>query len=61
MGTIIVCIILIAIVVLVIRYLIKNKRNGKTACGTCNGCAYAANCHGGSTTTPSQHKRHKAA
>jgi len=43
--TIIVSLILLAVVALVIRKLLKDKKRGITSCGTsCSGCAMAGNC-----------------
>lgn len=47
LGTIIVGIILLAIVILVIKSMKKDKANGKSTCGCgCKGCANAQYCHG---------------
>ena len=50
LGTITVSILLLAIVGLVIRSLIVNKRKGRSACGCgcgCGNCPSAGICHGG--------------
>ncbi len=44
-GTIIVCVVLIAIIALIIRSLVKNRKRGKSSCGnSCAHCAMAGNC-----------------
>lgn len=44
--TILVCFILLVSVALVITYLIRNKRRGRTSCGcNCAGCALRGSCH----------------
>lgn len=46
LGTIIISAILIAVVFLIIRYLYKNKKKGKSLCaGGCSGCPMAGKCH----------------
>ncbi|MBQ1396914.1 MAG: FeoB-associated Cys-rich membrane protein [Clostridia bacterium] len=46
-GTIIVCLILLAIVALAVRHLVVNKKKGKTSCGCgCANCPSAGICHG---------------
>lgn len=46
-ATIIVCILLMAVVLLVISKLRKDKKAGKSACGCkCAGCPNASVCHG---------------
>lgn len=45
-GTIVICAGLLAVVAAIIRYLIRQKKQGKTSCGA--GCAHCANagcCH----------------
>lgn len=45
-GTIIVCIILIAIIGLIVAKIIKDKRKGKSSCGCgCANCAMRGQCH----------------
>ena len=45
-GTIALCIVLIAIVALIIRYLIRQKKQGKSSCGCgCAHCAMHGSCH----------------
>ena len=40
LGTIVVSLILIAVVALAVRTLIRNRKNGRSCCGTsCSGCA----------------------
>ena len=44
--TVLICAGLVAIVALVIAYLIKNKKAGKSSCGCgCSGCAMRDKCH----------------
>ena len=46
LSTIIVCIVLIAVVVLIINKMIKDKKKGKSSCGcNCAHCAMAGSCH----------------
>ena len=46
LGTILVVLALLAIVVLIIRKLLKNKRTGQTSCGCgCEHCALRDKCH----------------
>ena len=45
LSTIIVCIVLIAVVVLIINKMIKDKKKGKSSCGCgCSNCAMAGKC-----------------
>jgi cell division protein FtsW (lipid II flippase) len=45
-GTIIVCLVLIAIVALVVRSMIRKKKNGCTSCSCgCSGCAAQSKCN----------------
>ncbi|MBQ7129257.1 MAG: FeoB-associated Cys-rich membrane protein [Clostridia bacterium] len=45
-GTIIVCLILIAIVTAIIIFQVKQKREGKSSCGAnCAHCALNGKCH----------------
>ena len=45
-GTIIISAILLAIVVAIVRYLIRQKKQGKYSCGAnCAHCANACSCH----------------
>ena len=46
LATILVCSVLLVIAALVITYLIRNKKRGKTSCGcSCAGCALHSSCH----------------
>jgi len=46
LGTIIVTILLILIVTMIIRGMIKDKKQGKTTCGgNCGACAMCEYCH----------------
>ena len=45
-GTVVVTIILIAVVALVVRKMISDKRKGKSSCGnTCASCPMSGSCH----------------
>lgn len=45
-GTILVSAVLVAIVALIVRSLVKNKKKGKSSCGcNCAHCAMAGTCH----------------
>ncbi len=45
-GTIVICLLLVAIVSAIIIRLIKNKKAGKSSCGCgCQSCAMAGACH----------------
>lgn len=47
LSTIIACIALVAVVVLIINKMIKDKKKGKSSCGCgCSNCAMAGKCHG---------------
>ena len=47
LGTIIITILLIALVALIVKYLVGQKKKGKTSCGcNCAGCAMRNACHG---------------
>ena len=47
LSTIIVGIALVAVVVLIINKMIKDKKKGKSSCGCgCSNCAMAGKCHG---------------
>lgn len=49
LGTIIVCLILIAIVAAIIYSMIKDKRSGKSSCGgSCSSCPMGSACRSGS-------------
>ena len=46
MGTILICLVLVAVVALVVRSLIRQKRQGKYSCGcNCAHCAMHGACH----------------
>ena len=48
-GSIIVFTVLSAIVALIVIFMIRNKKKGKSACscgGACGGCPMAGKCHG---------------
>jgi len=54
-GTLLVAAVLVLIVGLVIRGMIRDRKAGKTSCGSnCAGCALAGSCHaaGGKGTCP---------
>lgn len=45
-GTILVSAVLVAIVALIVRKLVKDKKKGKSSCGcNCAHCAMAGTCH----------------
>jgi len=47
LATILICAILILIVFLIIRYLLRQKKAGKSSCGCgCANCAMHGQCHG---------------
>ncbi len=46
LATIIICLVLLSVVVLIIRSMVKDKRNGKGSCGCgCGNCPSAGMCH----------------
>lgn len=46
-ATIVISIILLCIVALIVRKMVKDKKNGKGGCGCgCEGCANSSMCHG---------------
>ena len=46
LATIVICVCLIAVVVLIIRKMIKDKKQGKSSCGnSCASCPMAGKCH----------------
>ena len=46
LSTILITLVLIAIVVLIIRSLIRQKKQGKSSCGNgCKGCPMSGSCH----------------
>ncbi|MDE6797299.1 MAG: FeoB-associated Cys-rich membrane protein [Ruminococcus sp.] len=47
MGTVIIGLVLLAIVVLIVVRMIKDKKSGKSSCGCgCEHCANSSVCHG---------------
>ena len=47
-GTILICLVLIAIVTAIIISMVKKKKKGKSvvcSCGNCQGCAMHGSCH----------------
>lgn len=45
-STVIVALVLIAVIVLIIRSMLKDRKAGKNSCGhKCSGCAMAGQCH----------------
>lgn len=45
-GTIIICIILVAVISFILYNMIKNKRKGKSSCGcNCSNCPAGGACH----------------
>ena len=46
MGTILICLVLVAVVALIVRSLVRQKRQGKSSCGcNCAHCAMHGACH----------------
>ncbi|MCR4676337.1 MAG: FeoB-associated Cys-rich membrane protein [Sphaerochaetaceae bacterium] len=46
LSTLIVALVILAVVALIIRGIIKDKKKGKNSCGhKCSGCALAGECH----------------
>ena len=46
-AVILICVVLAAIVVLIIRGLVRDRKKGKSTCGAnCAHCAMAGSCHG---------------
>lgn len=46
LGTILVCLVLLAIVTFIILYLVRQKKQGKSSCGcNCAHCAMHGSCH----------------
>ncbi len=46
LATILVCAVLAGVVALIIGYLVRQKKQGKTSCGcNCASCAMRGNCH----------------
>ena len=47
LGTILICAVLLAAVALILRSLLRQKKQGKSSCGcNCAHCAMAGSCHG---------------
>ena len=68
LGTIIICLVLVAIFALLIWSLIRDKKKGKSSCGgCCSSCAMGCHCHPGAqnptdkTETNSTSKAEKGA
>ena len=48
LGTILICLVLLAIVTFIIVHLIRQKKQGKSSCGcNCAHCAMHGSCHNG--------------
>ena len=46
LGTILICLVLIAIVTFIVHYLFQQKKQGKSSCGcNCAHCAMHGSCH----------------
>lgn len=46
LATIIVCAILLAVAILIVTHIVKDKKKGKTSCGcNCVGCPMSSSCH----------------
>ncbi|MEF2919763.1 MAG: FeoB-associated Cys-rich membrane protein [Acutalibacteraceae bacterium] len=46
MGSIIIGAVVLTILLLIVRYLLKNKKQGKTSCGCgCSSCPMSGSCH----------------
>ncbi|MGM9588396.1 MAG: FeoB-associated Cys-rich membrane protein [Candidatus Limivicinus sp.] len=46
LGTILICLVLLAIVTFIIVYLVRQKKQGKSSCGcNCAHCAMHGSCH----------------
>lgn len=46
LGTIVICLVLLLIVVAAVRSLVKDKKSGKSTCGSnCAHCFMAGSCH----------------
>ncbi|MDY3224640.1 MAG: FeoB-associated Cys-rich membrane protein [Candidatus Faecousia sp.] len=46
LGTIIICIVLLTGIFFIVRFLIRQKKQGKSACGCgCANCAMRGSCH----------------
>lgn len=47
-GTLVLCILLLAVVAWIVRSLLRQRKQGKSSCGcNCAHCAMAGQCHGG--------------
>lgn len=58
-AVILICVVLAAIVVLIIRGLVRDRKKGKSTCGAnCAHCAMAGSCHG--DTHPAESTRSRA-
>ena len=45
-GTIVVGLVLLAVVILIVRIMMRDKKQGKSSCGgNCAGCAACGSCH----------------
>ena len=48
LGTILICLVLLAIVTFIIVHLVQQKKQGKSSCGcNCAHCAMHGSCHNG--------------
>ena len=48
LGTILICLVLIAVIGLIVRSLVRQKQQGKSSCGcNCAHCAMHGSCHNG--------------
>ncbi len=57
-AVILICAVLAAIVVLIIRGLVRDRKKGKSTCGAnCAHCAMAGSCHGGTHPAESTRSR----
>ena len=46
LGTILICLVLLAIITFIILYLVRQKKQGKSSCGcNCAHCAMHGSCH----------------
>mgnify|MGYP000787565978 FL=1 len=46
-GTLVLCILLLAVVALIVRSLLRQRKQGKSSCGcNCAHCAMHGECHG---------------
>lgn len=58
-GTILICAVLLAVVVLIVCKLIRDKRRGKSSCGCgCDHCPNASACHCPPKTVSSDKRAH---